>query len=522
MIGSPSTSKINRSGMGKNRSDLTGGIGINATVKSSFSKAEVFGKAQSNISNKSTRKGLEHAISKLSIGNPEAGRPLKGGKYKLEKFLCKESNRSAVFSFTKGQNPSVLNLTPFTPTYKEKSFAACKFSRVSRCNSPQVQQEQMKKGFYGSYTSSTLQTVSMAHSESANLFQVRSPSCARLCNSRLVAYDVAGVVQYISHFDDRYGEDIDDTRQEQRSAKVSDMMLRCLRGHAVIEKNESMFFQPKASVISVGRTDIDTCGSRLEILHSESQASNNQDNNELEYYLRGDELPNHQIAYTDELSDTSTFIPVGLDSRTLGRKTSKLIKVNDDDYPLNVLSQKGMPSPSSSPYKRDFWIDESRVASLIDNGDQKTISHRGISEVKLKLDGYEQKEFLNRNKDLEMHFQHNLVHTLICDNLTENHYKVGDPLVPPICNGHIITVDSYIDPQDSAEDSERYNLYRHIQTSDSEDQELDLSGRNSQSEGSFEKGRLYGQSPSQSEVDSHHLFSDDELRSKYQSLLQHN
>lgn len=518
MLGSPSNSKIPRAGMGKNRSDLTGVKGISTRMKSNFSQCGALGKVQSNLSNKSTQKALGHGISKVSIETSDMKGSQKLGRYKLEKLLCKESNKSAVFSFTKGQNPPVFQFA-FTPNSKEKRFTASRYNRDGRGNSPHLQYDQIKKGFYGSYTSSTLQTASMVHSESTNLFQVKTDSCARLCSTKLIDYEVEGDVFQVAHFEGEYAcYDLAPPKGIHANIKSPDFMARCLRGYSIAERNESKFFQPKASVISVGPTDIEAGCAQFE-LSFESPHSAKRELCDLEYSLLDNIVQNQPSTYTQSMVDTPSFTAADHDIKGNKRDDFTFGKTDEGCLPP-MQTESGISSVNNENDISEQMIEQAESERYENHRSKRISSHRSQidprSLTNANLDGPLSDRLNPRPKTIQ--------HDFMYFAANENKPSTNQKLVPPISRADLSVLNSHCDQQTSAEDSERYNLYRHIQASDSDDQDLDmpLSLNMSESEGSSRKGRIYGETNEQQGLDTNQLFLDDELRSKYQSLLQHN
>jgi hypothetical protein len=73
-----------------------------------------------------------------------------------------------------------------------------------------------------------------------------------------------------------------------------------------------------------------------------------------------------------------------------------------------------------------------------------------------------------------------------------------------------------------SQDSERFNLYKHIAPSDTDEGYIDSHSELGNSVDMSGKFKLYSKAEEIYEIDSNQFFLDDELRSKYQSVLQNN
>jgi hypothetical protein len=503
-------------------SDLTGGKGRTTRTRQVVSNFGVLEKVQSNLSNKSGIKILDGSTTKFSFTALDFHRSVKMEKYKLDKLLGKESNKSAVFLTSKGcisgTNNFIIGQNP-----KEKQFNAQRCGRNGRGNSPQPQIELLRKGGYGSYTSSTLQTVSMMNTESPNKGKQMVLSTARLCCSKLVSIEWQGEECNIVQFE----EDYEQTGFLSRSItpnleEGTENLQKPLKGHNLNETSESKFFLPKASLISVtGCSSIDICnvmGSpNFDVKEPETiEAQGIQEENEA-----GEEYTYCEPGYALGLLNTPSFtVDCRSDDFTFGKGESKdeaqagnkqqaesaVSSMNIDYDKQEVLSDVGYNFASSE--SKDRRIQTQREFA---QGNHSTASDSGfpLSERDCTSKTSKNQAILRITNAIK---SSNLSQDLRLQGLEE--LRSADR---SLNKGNL-------DYQDSAEDSERFNLYKNIYVSDSEDADYDVPRSDilSESGASSQKGRIYNRIDDAIDLDSNQLFLDDELRAKYQTLLQNN
>jgi hypothetical protein len=503
-------------------SDLTGGKGRTARNRQIVSNFGVLEKVQSNLSNKSGTKILEGGGNKFTFTAVDFHRTVKIEKYKLDKLLGKESNKSAVFLTSKGQH-NVTNPFIIGQNSKDKSIIGQRCGRNGRGNSPQPQIELLRKGGFGSYTSSTLQTVSMINTHSQSKAKWTSPSVEQLCQAKISGYEWQGEVLNVVQFEEAYDPPLFLSQSmTPETEEATEMIEKILKGYPIVETSESKFFLPKASMISVeGCSAIDICHERVNI---------NLDLNEVEKKessarSRNNEIPEEfnygEPGYALGLLDTPSFTgPCKSDDFTFGRGESKeegqgqtkqptesmFSSMNYEADKLEVFSELGHNT-------KEFSSKERKINTQRDYGQNSALNPL---EVGLPLS---ERQGTSHESKLETFF-----HIAVPDrsNFQSHGFHING--FESIAARDLSFTKGIQDYQDSAEDSERYNLYKNIYVSDSEDcdYEVPRSDILSESGNSSHKGKIYGRFDEGNDVESSQLFLDEELRSKYQSLLQNN
>lgn len=519
---SPANSKKPRVGIGKNMSDLTGGKGQTSRTRKVLSNFGILDKVQSNLSNKSGNKNLDGTNCKFSFTGMDFQRPIKIEKYKLDKLLGKESNKSAIFLTNQGQHSGSI-ICNLGQNCKDKSLIVSRCGRNGRGNSPQPQIELLRKGGYGSYTSSTLQTVSMINPEPFSTGKWVTSSSQHLCQTKFIGYECEGNVYSLVHFEESY--DPCEFLNQIASPRVDEnveIIHRLLRGYQITESNESKFFLPKASIISVeGGSSIDICHERMnknyEVIESDKKdlSTVSKINDSPEEFNYGE--PGYALGLLDTPSFTAACKS---DEFTFGRGESK----DDGMGPQKPPTESVVSSMNYEFDKQDTFSDMGQNCKESSMRSRKINTQRDYSETNqtpaldLSLPLSERYEMASESRT---GVKINKAITIEDGFVTQTFRIEG---LETLKLGDRSFTQGNQEYQDSAEDSERYNLYKNIYVSDSEDCDYDVprSEIMSESENSSQKGKIYGRIDEGIELDSGQLFLDEELRTKYQSLLQNN
>jgi hypothetical protein len=527
---SPGNTKQPRVGIGKNMSDLTGGKGRTARSRQVVTNFGVLDKVQSNLSNKSANKVIENGINKFSFTAGDFNRTVKIEKYKLDKLLGKESNKSAVFSGSKVYTNQHINFN--LPLYsKEKNYPVQRCGRNGRCNSPQPHMEMIRKGGYGSYTSSTLQTVSLMNTDSAHKLKTLAYNESSLCQTKFAGYEWQGGIYYFVQFEEAYDAPAFLSHAESFLADDEQHEIqKLLRGHSLMETNEPKFFLPKASLISVeGFSSIDICHDKPGVNLDVKVIEKLDQSILIKQTDCGEEFPYGEPGYALGLLDTPSFTApcdqLSKDSKymksdefTFGRGESR------EDGHHRLHTESGFSSLNNEFERQDIVSEGGTSLKEIALKGRKINTQREyqkasnfpVSDDSLPLS---ERQPASLNHETEVFFQQPSSHN--SEISRQSFHILG---LEALASQDRSFSRANRDCQDSAEDSERYNLYKNINVSDSEDGDCEIprSDALSESESFSQKGKIYGRFDEGYEVESSQLFLDDELRTKYQSLLQNN
>lgn len=520
---SPTASKQARVGIGKNMSDLTGAKGKTTRTRPMASNFAALEKVQSNMSNKSGTKVMDGGNCKFSFTAVDFSRTMKIEKCKLEKLLGKESNKSAIFSTNKGFQSQPINHS-MGQNSKDKQFNGQRCGRNGRGNSPQPHMEMIRKGGYGSYTSSTLQTVSLMNSDSPDKFRMSSDVSGQLCQTKFTGYDWQGGIYYLVHFEETYDAPafLSQFSTPQKDEETLGI-LKLMRGYSITETNESKFFLPKASMISVeGCSSIEICHELLN-LNLEVTDPEKKDPSFLCKANEATEEFNYgEPGYALGLLDTPSFTagPCKSDDFTFGRVESK-----EEAQGPNRQATESAFSSINNEFERLEVISEADSSSKeVTIKGRRVNTQRDYNKVLMSAHSQQNLPLSDRHGsghhfDKEVFLPKAGVH-----RSNYSHHNMQLQGIEGLGSGDRSSSRGNCDHQDSAEDSERYNLYKNLYVSDSEDcdYEVPRSDFLSESEESSHKGKIYSRFDEGCDVDSSQLFLDEELRNKYQSLLQNN